>query len=284
MNLKKIFDSKRICDGLDIDDINFVVSFNPNHQNNVNTNDLYNPKPFYSTMNGCKVVSVFERKMSSDGSDGNPLIYALKNYDKTEEELKKTKSSTSKWRFANPEYDILALLRRFVAVTKEFNEPFDTIIYIPSSSKLNKYLATCIKRIKGGDLIKGFFMKHKASYVQDYLLDEDSLLENFSERERNEIKEKIRIAFHDMRKNNNDKFSYKFFEDSRICKYMPVSMEVPNDVAISNEITGKINNKRILIVDDTITTQKTLSDSSIALLETFTPKEIIFFTLFTELH
>ena len=53
------------------------ISYNPNHQNNVDTNSLINPKPFYNEVNGYPVYSIFLRKSSQDG-DGNPLIYALK--------------------------------------------------------------------------------------------------------------------------------------------------------------------------------------------------------------
>ena len=157
MNLKEL--KNKVADGVDIDSQNFLVSFNPNHQNNVDTNDLYNPRPFYDELEGHKVISVFERKSSDSRYDGNPLIYALKNYGKTEEELKKSKSSASKWRFANPQYDILALMRRFVAVTKEFDIPFDTIVYVPSTSPLNAYVARCTKRIKE-EILSGSFLQN----------------------------------------------------------------------------------------------------------------------------
>lgn len=282
MNLKEL--KNKVVDGVDIDSQNFLVSFNPNHQNNVDTNDPYNPRPFYDELEGHKVISVFERKSSDSRYDGNPLIYALKNYGKSEEELKKSKSSTSKWRFANPQYDILALMRRFVAVTKEFDTPFDTIVYVPSTSPLNAYVARCIKRLKGGDIVRRFFTKYDASYVQDYLLDEDEVLSRFSEEERDGLRDKIRTAFYTMRTYNNDKFSYKFFNDVRLRQYMPQSMMVSDEVILSDEVTSKINDKRVLVVDDTITSKKTLSDSSNAILETFYPNEIIFFTLFTSLH
>lgn len=280
MNLKDLFTRKsKVSDGIDFIPEKHIVSFNPNHQNNVDTNDLYNPHPFYSELDGHKVISVFERKHTEDEYDGNPLIYALKNYGKPP-----GKTSASKWRFANPNYDILALMRRFVAVTKEFDEPFDTIVCIESSSPLNRYIATCIHRIKGGDLIKKFFTKYDASYVQDFLLDEDEVLSHFPERERDGIREKLNTAFHNMRVSNGNKFSYKLLGDVRLRKYMPQSMEVPDNVALSDEISSKINDKRVLVVDDTITSHKTLSDSSKAILDTFYPKEIIFFTLFTALH
>lgn len=56
-----------------------TVGFNPNHQKYVNTNDPWEPYPIYNNIDGYKVISVFEREITDDKQDGNPLIYALKS-------------------------------------------------------------------------------------------------------------------------------------------------------------------------------------------------------------
>ena len=123
----------RIVDeGIDVDTEKMEVGFNPNHQEYVNTNDPWYPKPIYNTIDGKKIISIFERKTTEDGSDGNPLIYALKG---------------NKWHFRNPHFDIMALLRRFVAVTKELKESYDLIITTPSSNSLNTEILYKVERV-----------------------------------------------------------------------------------------------------------------------------------------
>jgi hypothetical protein len=116
-----------IVEGLDLDPVYGTVSMNPNHQNYVDTNDAWSPHPYYTTINGYKVISLFKNKW-----EHNPLIWALKN---------------KKWKFKNPQHDIMFLLRRLVAVTKELHENFDVIITTPSASNLNNELLSKIKRL-----------------------------------------------------------------------------------------------------------------------------------------
>ena len=76
-------------------------------------------------------------------------------------------------------------------------------------------------------------------------------------------------------------FSYKYFHDTKLRKCVSKSMDIYQDID-GNDISEKINDKRILVVDDTITSKGTLSETAQALNnETFHPKEIIFFTLFS---
>ena len=65
-----------VKEGIDVDGENMTVGFNPNHQKYVNTNDPWEPYPIYNNIDGYKVISVFEREITDDKQDGNPLIYA----------------------------------------------------------------------------------------------------------------------------------------------------------------------------------------------------------------
>ncbi len=288
MNLKALFkrrvEVERISDGIDIDNINKVVSFNPNHQKNVDTNDPYNPQPRRCKVKGYTCISVFLRKETSSKLDGNPLIYALKNFDKVIEMPDRGSLKYKKmWKFKNPQSDIMALMKRFVAVTKEFEEPFDTIIVIPSSSKLNEYVAKCINRIRGGFFIKKFFKKLTANIVEDLYLDEEFVLREYPVEEQDDKFVAIRTAFDNMRKRNNGMFSYKYFEEEKLRGCVEKSMEIPNDIYHNDNIASRINGKRILVIDDTITTKGTLSESAEALENEYSPRDIVFFTLFSPL-
>ncbi|MDE6284508.1 MAG: hypothetical protein K2M17_02085 [Bacilli bacterium] len=70
-----IFNS--LCEGIDFDIKNKKVSFNPNHENRINTGSLENTKPIYSEFRNVytgqkyKLISIFERKKDLSGLDGN---------------------------------------------------------------------------------------------------------------------------------------------------------------------------------------------------------------------
>ena len=86
-------------------DGNMLVGYNPNHQNNVDTNDVTSPVPFETTILGFKSYSLFKR-LGSGGrnNDGNPLIYALKGKEG--------------YGFINPDYDIKELKQQAIRILK----------------------------------------------------------------------------------------------------------------------------------------------------------------------
>lgn len=66
-----------ISEGVDFDDATWTVSYNPNHEDNVETSEVINPTMVSNYGNNVEVWSIFKRK-SSAIDDGNPLVYALK--------------------------------------------------------------------------------------------------------------------------------------------------------------------------------------------------------------
>lgn len=232
----------RLVEGLNLDTSSMSVGVDSSHQDYVDTNDLSNPHPFYSTYHGYKVISVLRNKW-----DHNPLIWALKG---------------KKWHFNDTHRDVMFLLRRLVAVTRELHESFDTIITTPSSSKLNNQLLSMIERlIPHKASYKNFFRKYTAMEVYRNLAPEDRIM--------------LRKYFMKMENLNDGIFSYKYIP-AEYRDRIGMTMSV-NDLALADEINGK----NVLILDDTVTTGKTISDSAKALLSTFTPGNITFFTIMT---
>lgn len=230
-----------VLEGLDLDPVYGTVSMNADHQNYVDTNDAWSPQPYYSTINGHRVISLFRNKW-----EHNPLIWALKN---------------KKWKFKNPRYDIMFLLRRLVAVTKELHENFDVIITTPSSSNLNNELLSRVEKlIPHSKSYKNFFVKYSAKEVYDNLP--------------NAYKKELNVYFQKMQEVNNGIFSYKYIPPNFRNK-IGETMHTNGELKLSKEINGK----QILILDDTVTTGKTLSDSAKALMATFAPASITFFTI-----
>lgn len=241
------------------------VAFNPTHQEYVDTNDPWNPKPIYNEINGYKVISIFERKSSDDRLDGNPLIYALKGHN---------------WEFKNPHYDLMSLLRRFVAVTKELQGQYDVIITTPSSNKLNNEILRRVSRlIPHSNEFEHFFTKLAANDVY-----ENWLYTNWFDEHPDIQHSTLLQAVMNMNKYNNGVFSYKFIKPIELRNAIKNSMKVSDEIADDLSMGDYINGKNVLVIDDTVTSGKTISDSANAILQMFDPKSITFLTLFSPLN
>ena len=86
-HLKKIVDEvvkqtidSVINEGIDFDPQTKTVSYNPSHEENVDTSIEHNPTMDGDIIPNVQVWSIFKRKRGLHG-DGNPLVYALKGED-----------------------------------------------------------------------------------------------------------------------------------------------------------------------------------------------------------
>ena len=71
------FKKEVLSEGVDFDYVNLTVSFNPSHEQNVNTSVEVNPTIDFDVIPGVRTWSIFKRKRGGK-LDGNPLLYALK--------------------------------------------------------------------------------------------------------------------------------------------------------------------------------------------------------------
>lgn len=271
-----------VKEGIDVDGENMTVGFNPNHQKYVNTNDPWEPYPIYNNIDGYKVISVFEREITDDKQDGNPLIYALKSLANGER--------CPKWSFRNKNFDIMALLRRFVAVTKELKEEFDVIITTPSSNPLNtEILHRIIRIINHENSFEEFFIKFTANEVYRDFIDSEWLTRTYpNEAQCKKMHSNIYKAICKMnlpkeQKGNDGIFSYKFLKPSELRSAIVQSMYINDDFRDELTYGPLINGKKVLIIDDTVTSGKTISDSADAVKEMYDPISITFLTLFSPL-
>lgn len=255
--------------GVDYDKKNKKVSFNPHHQENVNTNDPWTPKPIINQINGFKVISIFERKYTEDKKDGNPLIYALKG--------------KFGWKLNNPTYDYMALLRRFVSVCKELKEQYDVIICTPSNNSLNNEILKRVIRLVPHDVhFERFFCKYSAIDVFETTVESSKFKSCFNGQQKkyenaiNDFENAVDI----MNIENDGIFSYKYLP-LYLRKIVSRSMHVNKDVLNDEKIFELINDKKILVIDDTVSSGKTISDSAEALMSMFSPQSITFLTLFS---
>lgn len=91
----------------------------------------------------------------------------------------------------------------------------------------------------------------------------------------------MKIAFEKMQK-DNDKFSFRYIP-KELRKYIT---KLYNENWIDNELdyTSLINDKDILILDDTVTTGSTISHFVQTINDMYTPKSITVITLFSPLE
>lgn len=259
-----------LFEGMDIDYLNHIVSYNPNHEKAVITgNEEYNPLPIYDSIKSLttgqvfQTISIFIRlKDKRIKGDGNPVLYAWKGYDE--------------WKF-NSESDKSNLIRQFKKITKEFNKPFDTIIQVPSSNKMNNEIADLLIEVLGKKkVVKNFIQKIEKDRVINYL-------DLKMAQKDGENPDYIMDVFEDaMEQMPTDFFQFHFLP-SKYRKYMRNCFgEVPKSAAVT--YAPFINGKRVLIIDDTISSGQTISSFCKVLLGTFDPKEALVFTAFSKLY
>lgn len=252
-----------LMEGIDIDFINKIVSFSNKHENNINTSDIINPT--YYKIGKYDVISIFKRlKSNIHNLDGNPLIKALKNIDG--------------WKLKNCESDINNLLKQFIKISSKIENKYDTIITVPSNNKLNiEFLHRLNKIIKCDNEITDMFIKLKTEEIIEFGLDRDLINKS------NNPEYILSLIFEflsSMDKENDGYFSYKMIKDNKYRKYFKNTMKY-NNIIDYNDL---INNKKILILDDTISIGNTISEVCKNILDVFTPENITIITLFSPLN
>lgn len=265
INESIIKENINLIEGIDVDYINKVVSFNDDHQENVDTSTIINPTHY--KINDIDVISIFKRKKSDEFTlDGNPLIYALKGI--------------KGWKMNN-KTDIINLLRKFIRISEKIKEKYDTIITIPSTNELNvNFLHRLNKIIKSKYQIKDFLDKLTIDEVYENYIDWKSMNNDFGD-EFPMNQRKMNKFFSNMEKDNNHYFSYKYIQDTNLRKYITKTMDIDNEKII--EYSSYINDKDILILDDTIGSGNSISKATRAINDTFDPKSITVITLFSKL-
>jgi hypothetical protein len=251
-----IYENKRefgdyVFEGIDVDVENRVVTFNDNHEENVDTSIENNPT--YKTISGVETIMLFKRKKSNEFrvSDGNPLVYALKS-------IKSWKISTE---------DRNAIFDRIDDIITKIGV-FDTIVVMPSSNPLVKELGNhLMNNNKAKNIINHCVVKRLKSDIID-----DMPWSGFS----NKQMTKIEDGFSKM----GDYFESKFFpKDKKIIDKFETNIFKIN----KNKDYNTMYNKNVLVIDDTISTGLSLNKCSQIINEQYNPKSIKQLSLFSDL-
>lgn len=242
-------------EGINIDHGRQTITFDPTHEDNIDTSTVLNPT--YYNVNGYPVISIFKRKVNDERTDGTPLIYALKGI--------------NGWKI--DDNSILELLKRFIRITETIKPIYDTIVVVDSNSTLNiKILHRLNKIIKANKVIYGLFEKLEANDILLHHL-------NCSRLPPKDVDDLSKIIT--KMASTDNKFSFKKIPTKyRHCISKSIDYAGPDSVL---EYKDFINDKNILILDDTLTTGTTVSEYCKNILDTFTPKSVTVITLFSKL-
>lgn len=254
-------------EGIDFDVETKTVSFNPSHEENVDTSLENNPTKDTALIQGVPVWSIFKRKKGNAG-DGNPLLYALKG---------------EGWTFRS-ENDRIAIERQFDLIANKFASlyPIGVTIIVPSGNELNKHIAEVVmSKSNNSELIEGVICKLTTEEVNDIVLDFGSKFREHYKGDINAAYEQLWRYLEDMNEKRKGTFSRHLVKDQEMRDVLDMTLKVSPDKYA--EFANKINGQNILIIDDTISRGQTITEACRIMQESYAPKSITVLTLLSKL-
>ena len=258
-----------INEGIDFDPHTKTVSYNPSHEENVDTSIEHNPTMDGDIVPNVQVWSIFKRKRGLRG-DGNPLVYALKG--------------EGGWTFRD-ESDRNAIEKQFDAIATKFATmyPVGVTILMPSGSELNMHIADVVmSKSRNAELIKGVICKLTTEEVDDIVLDFNSKFREFYKDEFNSKYYELGRYLDLMDKERNGYFSRHLIKNNQMRDVLDSTLKLSDDRFA--EFANKINNQDVLIIDDTISRGQSIKEACQIMLESYAPKSITVLTLLSKLN
>ena len=257
-----------INEGIDFDPQTKTVSYNPSHEENVDTSIEHNPTIDGDIAPNVQVWSIFKRKRGLRG-DGNPLVYALKG--------------EGGWTFRD-ESDRNAIEKQFDAIATKFATmyPVGVTILMPSGSELNMHIADVVmSKSRNAELIKGVICKLTTEEVDDIVLDFSSKFREFYKDEFNSKYYELGRYLDLMDKERNGYFSRHLIKNNQMRDVLDSTLKLSDDRFA--EFANKINGQDVLIIDDTISRGQSIKEACQIMLESYAPKSITVLTLLSKL-
>ena len=266
-NIKKF--NEFINEGIDFDPKTKTVSYNPSHEDNVDTSIENNPTSDENLVPNVKVYSIFKRKTGLRG-DGNPLIYALKGEEG--------------WSFRTDD-DRIAIEKQFDIIASKFASMYQigVTILMPSGNDLNNRIAEVImSKSKDVEIIEGVICKITTEEVEDIVLDFKSKFREYYKDNFNEAYYELGRYLEEMEKQRNGYFSRHLIKNKEMRDVLDFTLKLSNDRFA--EFANKINGQDILIIDDTISRGQSINEACKIMSESYAPKSITVLTLLSKLY
>lgn len=262
-------------EGIDFNEETKEVSYNPYHQDVVDTSEITNPTS-WKILN-VEVFSIFKRRKGRQYLNGNPLVYAMKK--------------EHGWHFKS-RIDEAQVYEQFDKIIKKFAKanPIGLTIVLPSTNVLNRSIAERIKSLCSDcEIITDVFRKLYVHEVEDDLYedlyDEDNeglfwnQTKSMSSSEQKRLMDKIDKCLDKMKEENNNVFSFHGLpKDVREIIKRSITINEP----LFNFVAERINGRDILIIDDVVSRGKTLENAIEEIQRVFLPQSIKVLTLFSK--
>lgn len=258
-----------INEGIDFDPQTKTVSYNPSHEENVDTSIEHNPTKDMSIVQNVDLWSIFKRKKGLRG-DGNPLVYALKG--------------EGGWTFRS-ESDRMAIEHQFDAIATKFATmyPIGVTILMPSGNELNTHIADIVKsKSQNAEVIEGLICKVTTEEVDEIVLDFNSKFREFYKDDFNSKYYELCRYLDLMDKKRNGYFSRHLIKNKQMRDILDLTLKLSEDKFA--EFANKINGQDILIIDDTISRGQTIKEACHIMIESYAPKSITVLTLLPKLN
>lgn len=262
-SVKRVLESTQ-TEGIDVS-LDRKVTMTDKHERLVDTSLSSNPTFSDVIVDNIRVWSIFKRKEGlPDESDGNPLLYALK----------KEKHYT----LTNPKI----VNQRINAIADKFfheNSGADVTIMVPSNNQLNNYFANIIgKRCKAPKYIPDVLLKLSIEEVDDFVFEDNS---QFRQYYGEKFPQAYKI-FKNYCRHMKNGFQFHKVQDINMRHVIEHTIKL-ND-KMYGEYIDSINDRNVLIVDDSITLGQTLREACGIISHFFAPKSISVVTLFSPLY
>lgn len=260
---------KVLNEGIDFSYKDMTVSYNPSHEENVDTSVENNPTYVEDIVPNVRVWSIFKRKRGNF-SDGNPLLYALKG--------------ENRWHFRS-DADRLAIETQIDRIATKFASlyPIGVTVLIPSDNELNKYIANAImSKSKNSKLLEGVICKLTVEEVERMVTAENSEFRKHYGENVEAAFRRLFTYFEEMKAKKNGRYSKHYVLDSEMRDVVNVTLKLSEDRYA--EFANVINGENILIVDDTISRGQSIKETCKILTESYSPNSITVITLMSRLN
>ncbi len=258
--------NNHLNEGIDFNEADLTVSYNPSHENNIETSEYTNPTLSTKYVPFVEVWSIFKRKSGSK-SDGNPLVFAMKN--------------ERGWHFKS-ENDKISIYKQIYKIAQKFFSKYksDVTIVLPSNGILNKDIANLANKMNSDALfINDLLIKMTTDEVRDMILLPNSLFRK-TYNTRRAFETALSKFDNYVDHMENDIFRVHYIKDPQLRTTIEQTIRIEwNSVA---KYFDAINDKDILLLDDNIGYGTTIINTCDEILTYYSPKSITVLTLFSE--
>ena len=240
------------------------VTMTDEHEYGVDTSLINNPTCTKDIIPNIEVWSIFKRKDNGEGN-ANPLIYAMKR----EKGYKTT----------NPK----VLYKRINEICEKYvkeHGPYNVTVVVPTTSELNKYIVGVFKRYSPSTtIIDDLVAKMTKEEVDDWIYQADSLFRRYYKKR---YPQAYKLFKEYCSRMAGDSFRYHLIKDMEMRKVIDKTIKVNSEVW--GDYSEAINDKHVLVIDDSVTTGRTIGQVCNIIGEYYEPSSITVLTLFSPLY